>query len=135
MVGSKNPLESVRARLTKGLQVAADKELVARGDELDATVTVTNRKNLGALEVGLVCTETYEVSDNDSSGTSWGTAYECWTPLEPGTPRQRVRLRVPADGPYTYMGTVLSYRWEVVVRGPRNRRIDARATFDLEVRP
>ncbi len=135
VVGSKNPLDHVRAGLTRGLQVAADKKLVIRGDELDATVTMTSRRNLGALEVGLVCTETYEVADADSSGVSWGTAYECWTPLEPGTPRQTTRLRVPADGPYSYIGTVLSFRWEVVVRGVRKRRIDARATFDLEVRP
>ena len=135
VVGSKNPLDRVRVGLTKGLEVAADEELVARGGELEATVAAKNPKGLGVLEVGLVCTETYEVSGEDGSGLSWGTAYESWTPLEPGTPRQTVRLRVPADGPYSYIGSVLSFRWEVVARGVRKRRVDARATFDLEVRP
>lgn len=137
VVGSKNPLDYLRVRLTKGLEVTADKEVVTRGDELDATVTVTSRKDLGALEVGLVCTETYQVtnSDGQGSGLSWGTAYECWTPVEHGSPRQTVRLRVPADGPYSYIGTVLSFRWEVVARGVRKRRVDARATYDIEVRP
>ena len=134
-VGTKNPFDRLRVGLTKGLEVAADKEVIARGDELDATVTVASRKDLGALEIGLVCTETYEVYDDNEPGVSWGTAYESWTPLAHGMRSQTVRLRVPADGPYSYTGTVLSFRWEVVVRGLRKRRVDARATFDIEVRP
>lgn len=136
VAGSKNPFDHLRTRLTQGLEVRASKGVVARGDELEAEVTVISGKDFGALEVGLVCTESYEVTSvENGSGVSWGTAYESWTPVERGARTQTVRLRVPVDGPYTYMGTVLSFRWEVVVRGVRKRRLDARATCDLEVRP
>jgi hypothetical protein len=135
VVGSKKPLDWLRVRMTKGLGVTASRDVVARGDELEAAVTIDGGTELGVLEIGLVCTETYEVTSQDGGGVSWGTAYECWTPVEAGARSQTVRLRVPADGPYTYVGTVLSFRWEVVARGARRRRPDARATCDIEVRP
>ncbi len=95
---------------------------------------------LGRVEVGLVCTEAYAVrttdADGDSSrGTSWATAYEAWTPVDMVAGTRTVRLSVPADGPFSYSGVTLSFKWEVVARGVRKRRIDARSTVDLEVRP
>ena len=55
-------------------------ELVARGDELDASVSVTGRKDLGTLEVGLVCTEPYEVADPDNRGVSLGDGEDVLDP-------------------------------------------------------
>lgn len=136
-----NPFDAIRTRLTSGMKVRAGSEDLFRGDELEATVTILRPGNLGQVEVGLVCTEAYAVlmSDADGSGssegTSWARAYEAWVPVESIPGSHTVRLRVPADGPFSYEGDYLSFRWEVVARGVRKRRLDARARQKIHVRP
>ena len=135
-----NPFDAVRIRLTSGLEVRADPEEVFRGDELEATVTILRPGNLGDVEVGLVCSESYAVlmSDNDggrSEGTSWATAYEAWVPVTSVPGSHTVRLEVPADGPFSFEGDYLVLKWEVVARGARKRRLDARARQRIHVRP
>ena len=62
-------------------------------------------------------------------------AYEAWQPVECITGTQTVDLHVPADVPFTYDGEILRYRWEVVARGDRKRKLDARAGHDIVVLP
>ncbi|MGI8807005.1 MAG: hypothetical protein ACR2KK_04035 [Acidimicrobiales bacterium] len=139
-LGPKKPFDRLRARLTRGLEISASKQAVARGDELEATVTITDAGKLGDIEVGLVCTEAYAVSQSSedghpSQGITWDTAYEVWVPVQSVAGEQTVRLQVPFDAPFSYAGTVLSFKWEVVARGLRKRRMDARASCDIEVQP
>ena len=132
-------LNLLREKLTSGLEVRVAPGEVARGEEVDATVSVDDPRRMERLEVGLVCTEEYSRRSEDERGyprelTAYATAYEEWVPLA-GEGEQTVRLKVPADGPFSYQGGHLKYRWHAVARGVRRLRPDLRATCDLEVRP
>ena len=135
-----HPLDFVRQRRTRGLQVDAGVHGVRRGEEVEALVTISSPKGLGDLEVGLVCTEYYDEETTDSDGdtsraTAEAIAHEDWLPVEELTGVQSVRLAIPADAPFSYEGTCLSFKWELVARGHRSRGLDAQARSDLSVLP
>lgn len=137
--GSRSPVDRLRARLTRSLQVRAEPTELVRGDEVGAVVTIVDARSLEQVEVGLVCTEAYAVTveddDGESRGRAWATAHETWVAVAPEAGEHTVRLRVPVDGPFSYAGEYLSFTWEVVARAPRRRRLDARAACELWVRP
>lgn len=137
--GPTSPFDRIRARLTRGLQVYPSKVELIRGESLDVAVTVDDSRKLGDIEVGLVCTERYTVThiddDGPSESTAWATAFEAWQPIEPTAGEHTVRLTVPTDGPFSYHGAFLSFTWEVVARGVRRHRMDARSACEIEVRP
>lgn len=135
-----HPLDFVRQRRTRGLQVDAGVHGARRGEEVEALVTISSPKGLGDLEVGLVCTEYYDEETTDSDGdtsrsTAEAMAYEDWLPVEEVTGVQSVRLAIPAEAPFSYEGTCLSFKWELVARGHRSRGLDAQARSDLSVLP
>ena len=116
-----HPLDFVRQRLTRGLEIGAGAEQVRRGEEVEALVTIASPRRLGAVEVGLVCTEYYacDMRDYDSDGgsgrgTATATAFEIWVPVDSVSGVQHVRLSIPADAPFSYEGSALSYIWEIV---------------------
>jgi hypothetical protein len=153
--GFLHPIDYLRRRGTRGLQVGAGDQEVRRGEELDARVTISSPGRLGEVEVGLICTEFYEcdvsdsdvsdsdVSDSDvfdsdagrSRGTSSATAHEAWLPVESTPGVQSVRLTVPAEAPFSYEGELLCFKWEVVARGRRKGRLDAQARHQISVLP
>ena len=101
------PLDFVRQRRTRGLQVDAGEGEVRRGEEVEALVTISSPEGPGVLEVGVVCTEYYDEESTDSDGdTSRATveeiAHEDWQPVEEVTGVQSVRLAIPADAPFSY---------------------------------
>ncbi len=143
-----NPLDAVRRRMTKGLEVSAADPRVRRGGQLHATVTIEEPERLGVLEVGLVCTEYYErLGSAPMSGgppvptvgrnrdMASAVAFEAWQPLDAVAGEQEVTLRVPASVPFSYAGVKLTYRWEVAVRGERSGRLDAQARHEIVVAP
>jgi hypothetical protein len=84
-------------------------------------------------EVGLVCVTTYEDRrarrpERSGRGGAPGApvtervAHECWVHLMPGAVLQVVDLEVPAEGPVSHQGGVLSHSWRVMARrrGPRD---------------
>jgi hypothetical protein len=135
-----HPLDFVRQRRTRGLQVDAGEHEVRRGEEVEALVTISSPEGLGDLEVGLVCTEYYDEESTDHEGdTSRATvvaiAHEDWRPVEEVTGVQNVRLAIPADAPFSYEGACLSFKWELVARGHKSRGLDAQAKRELSVLP
>lgn len=135
-----HPLDFVRQRTTRGLQVDGGEHGVRRGEEVEALVTVSSARGLGDLEVGVVCREHYDETQTDSDGdtmraTVEAIAHEHWQPVESVTGVQSVRLGIPVDAPFSYQGSCLSFRWEIVARGRRSRRLDAQARRDLSVLP
>ena len=134
-----SPFDSIRTRLTRGLTVHSKPQQLERGGELEATVTIDDPRKHADVEVGVVCTEAYAVQSLDNDGPdqaiTWATAYEAWQRVEPTAGTHVVRLKVPTDGPFSYRGELLSFTWEVVARGVRKRRLDARATCRIEVLP
>lgn len=143
-----NPLDAVRRRMTKGLAVTPIDPRVRRGGQLHAKVAIEDPDRLGMLEVGLICTEYYErllnipISGGGAPTPGMGpsrdldsaVAFETWQPLEPIAGEQQVALVVPPTVPFTYAGQVLTYIWEVAVRGDR-RGLDAQARHEIVVLP
>ena len=142
LLGLLKPIDLLRRRLTRGLQVGASDQEVRRGEEVEALVTISSARGLGDIEVGLVCTEYYAlysegVSTDDSGGraTTYAIAHEAWLPIESAPGAQSVRLTIPPEAPFSYEGDCLSFRWEVVARGRRRRRLDAQAKHEISVLP
>jgi hypothetical protein len=139
-----HPLEALRRKLTRGLEVATADESVRRGGEIEALVTISSARGLDGLEVGVVCTEYYDEEDTTSSGdgstttsrsTSDEIAHESWRPVEASAGAQSIRFPIPANAPFSYRGECLSFKWEVVARGRRSRRLDAQARREFSVLP
>jgi hypothetical protein len=139
-----HPLEFLRRKLTRGLEVTTSDQPVRRGGEVEALVTVSNASKLGNIEVGVVCTEYYDEEDTtrDSDGTTTTSrstsdeiAHESWSPVESVAGVQSLRFTIPADAPFSYRGECISFKWEVVARGRRSRGLDAQARSEFSVRP
>ena len=134
-------LDGLRKKLAKGLEVRVDQSEVRRGEEIDVRVVVTEPDRLGELETGLVCTEYYdeEVHTGDETGparmTCKAVEHEAWQPLPSTAGEHGVRFAVPANAPFSYEGTYLSFGWEVVARGRRDRKLDVRVSQEISVRP
>lgn len=131
-------LHGLRSKLTKGLEVHVDQPDTRRGGELGARVVISAPEGLGEIEVGLVCTELYDEHSGGEDGgrtTFRATAHESWQPLPSMQGEHSATLTVPADGPFSYLGSCLSYKWEVVARGRKARALDARASSEIFVRP
>jgi hypothetical protein len=139
-----HPLDALRKRLTRGLEVTTGEQPARRGGDVEALVTISSARKLGDLEVGVVCTEYYDKQEPTSTGdsststsrsTSDEVAHECWTPIESILGVQSRRFMIPADAPFSYRGECLSFKWEVVARGRRSRRLDAQVRSEFSVLP
>jgi hypothetical protein len=139
-----HPFEALRRKLTLGLEVTTGDPSARRGGEVEALVTISSARKLGDLEVGVVCTEYYDKEETTSTGdgstsTSRSTCdevvHESWSPAESIAGVQSVRFTIPAEAPFSYSGECLSFKWEVVARGRRRRRLDAQARREFSVLP
>lgn len=139
-----HPLDLVRRRLAKGLQIEAGQQAVQRGGEVEAIVTISSSRRTGSVEVGLVCTESYDEMVTTNTGddgpstterkTSEAIAYEDWQPFESATGVQTGRLRIPPEAPFSYSGSCLSFKWELAAR-VRRRGLDAQVKREIAVLP
>jgi hypothetical protein len=137
-------LDFLRRGLTKGFEVGVGEQQLRRGEEVEALVTVSHSRGLGDLEVGLICTESYDYrstwtgddgASQESRETAQAVAYEEWQPVESVSGAQSLRLRVPVEAPFSYKGECLSFKWEVAARGRRRHRLDTRAAQEISVLP
>jgi hypothetical protein len=112
-------------RYARDIGVDVDRQEVRRGDRVGATVS-----GEGELEVGLVCTQRYDVlrrvgSESRSRVTETASVWRAWAPAPHAALGQRVELTVPADGPYSYEGDCVSLTWAIVARRPGEKRVAA----------
>jgi len=137
--GSSPPLDALRRKLTKGLEVRAEQTEARRGDEVRAVVVVTDTGNIGELEAGIVCRELYDETvssgENSSRCTLTNVEYEAWQALQCMEGEYAVTVTIPAHAPYSYAGDCLSFRWEIVARGRKKLALDAQASQEVWVRP
>jgi hypothetical protein len=138
--GLLHPIDFLRTRMTRGLQVCAGNRPVRRGEHVDAHVTISRPRGVERVEAGLVCTAVYASAVSDgrggrSRGTASATVHEAWLPVEGAPGVHSVRLTVPANAPFSYEGDLLCFRWEVIARGRRARRLDPQARHSVAVLP
>jgi hypothetical protein len=112
-----------RPRFAAGIELQAERQELRRGDRVAAIAS-----GEGALEVGLVCTQSFDVwrrigSDSRSRVTDTALVWQQWLPVPHGALGQRVELALPDEGPYSYEGDCVSFRWAVVARRVREQRV------------
>jgi hypothetical protein len=125
------------------LKVTLSSNQARRGDTVDARLEVTRAGN-DEIELGLVCTEYYDVektSHSSSGGTSHdrdtddAIAHEEWRPASPNQSVHNVRFQIPPDAPYSFKGSCLAFEWRVSARQPKRMRFDRSTNVDLTVLP
>ena len=112
-----------RPRYAAGLELRVERQELRRGDRVAAIAS-----GEGELEVGLVCTQSYDVwrriaNDSRSRVTDSASVWQEWAPAPHGALGRRVELSLPADGPYSYEGDCVSFGWAVVVRRAGEKRV------------
>ena len=125
------------------LKVTLSTTQARRGDTVDARLEVT-RAGDDEIEIGLVCTEYYDVektSYSSNGGTSHyrdtddAIAHEEWRPASPSQSIHNVRFQIPPDGPFSFKGRCLAFEWRVSARQPMRMRFDRTTNVDLKVLP
>lgn len=118
-----------------------DRRELRRGEPVEATLSVErlDRVRDGA-QVGIVCTEYYEVTKTDGKGNQYADTeeavfYEDWHPVDRSQSHQRHVFELPEGAPYSHEGSVVSFEWRLTVRELRPMRPDARTDTPLWVRP
>jgi hypothetical protein len=112
-----------RSRYAGGVSVSVDRQTARRGERVLATVSGAD-----ALEVGLVCTEHYDVrrsygDDAPSRAIDSAAVVQVWANADGGGGLgARVELALPAEAPYSYEGDCVSLSWAVVVRRAGEKR-------------
>jgi hypothetical protein len=120
------------------LRVAVATREVPRGGTVHAQIQVVGAEpGDEGIELGLVCTEYFEVKQigpdtTDPYVMQRAVAHEEWRPASPDPGPQVQRFQVPADAPFTYRGRVLAYEWNVSAR--HSRRIGYAMVADAPVR-
>jgi len=111
-----------RPRYAAGLELRVERQELRRGDRVAAIASGESE-----LEVGLVCTQSYDVwrriNESRSRVTDSASVWQEWVPAPHGALGQRVELALPADGPYSYEGDCVSFGWAVVVRRVGEKRV------------
>jgi hypothetical protein len=95
-------------RQARGLQIALDPPEPRRGDEL--RVTVTSRRPLAGLQLGLIATCWMDRHTGRSTVPAPTRIYEHWT--------TGLSLEVPDGEPFSYEGRHLTTAWAVAIRLP-----------------
>lgn len=124
-----------------GLDIESAQDEVHRGEEVEALVSISRLEGLANVEVGIVCTEYFYEEDSwtDSEGQTHtstkiteAVGHEAWLPVENAPGVQSARFTIPQDAPASAPGM---FKWEVIARARRRRRLDAVARREISVLP
>lgn len=129
------------ARL-RGTRLSAGGVDFRRGDEMAVTCKA-RRTSDDRLEIGIACDERYDTETRVYSRgvstvvrqTGETTVHEEWHAVPAGAAAHTVTFRVPADAPYSFEGSCLSYTWRISARAVRRLRKDARHDEPIWVEP
>ena len=125
------------------LKITLSADQARRGDTIDARLEVT-RAGDDEIELGLVCTEYYDVEKTSYSSNSGSTRYrdtedaiahEEWRPASPSQSIHNVRFQIPPDAPFSFKGSCLAFEWRISARQPKRMRFDRSTKVDLKVLP
>jgi hypothetical protein len=112
---------------------------VRRGGTVDVTITIRDGAHTGVrLRVGVLCLERYDVEESTKNSTRRVTredfAHEEWREVSASEAQQGLSFAVPAEGPYSYAGSCLSFEWHAEALEIARLRPDAVASCTFEVR-
>ncbi len=109
------------SRTDRSLAVTVSPQHARRGETLRAALAAGG--DGAEIELGLVCRIVYDIEsradDSPQRVTKTATVLEHWAPASLG----EADLAIPADGPYSYEGSAVSFAWAV-----HARRAGARAS-------
>ena len=113
---------------------------VRRGESVDVAVTIRDGGHSGVrLRLGILCLERYDVEESTKNSTRRVTredfAHEEWREVSASEAQQGLSFTVPAEGPYSYLGSCLSFEWRAEALEIARLRPDAVAGCTFEVRP
>ena len=117
---------------------------VRRGEDVPLTITIRDGAHTGLrLRVGIVCVERYDVEESTDTDTGQSSrrvtredvAHEEWREVSASGAQQGLSFVVPAEGPYSYRGSCLSFEWHAEALEIARLRPDAVASATFEVRP
>lgn len=129
-----------RLRLSSSKVKVAVTGSVRRGEDVPLTITIRDGAHTGLrLRVGIVCVERYDVEESTKNSTRRVTredfAHEEWREVSASEAQQSLSFVVPAEGPYSYRGSCLSFEWHAEALEIARLRPDAVASATFEVRP
>jgi hypothetical protein len=115
-------------------------EAVRRGENIDVAILIRDGAHSGRrLKVGVLCIERYDVEhqgkDTTHRVTKENRAHEEWREVSTSEAQQGLSFVVPAEAPYTYAGSCLSFEWHAEALEIARMRPDAVASCTFEVRP
>jgi len=137
-----------RLRLTSNKVKVAVTGSVRRGENVPLAITIQDGAHTGLrLRVGIVCVERYDVqetTDVDAGETTTqqtrrvtreSVAHEEWREVSASEAMGGIAFTVPADAPFSYTGSCLSFVWNADACEVAKLRPDAVATSTFTVRP
>lgn len=131
-------------REAKGVSLQVEPIEAARGETVRVALTVEpGHDDDATLQVGLVCTQFYDVKktvhDNHGSHTERvierADVIADWKDVPSGATSETYTFTVPADGPISYEGATVTWAYRVSARRPREHRIDPHHDVPIWVRP
>lgn len=137
-------LRRMRPHEARYLELRVEPIEVRRGDAVSVTLVISDAAKLGAkLELGLVCTEYYDVQKTvyTQNGTQkeritrTADAFATWNQPDRGQLQQTIRFTVPADAPFSYEGGTVSWAWHVSALDRRAHRTDSHRDVPIWVSP
>ena len=107
---------------------------------MDVAITIRDGAHTGVrLRVGVLCLERYDVEEKSKNSTRRVTredfAHEEWREVSASEAQQGLTFAVPAEAPYSYQGSCLSFEWHAEALEIARLRPDAVASCTFEVRP
>lgn len=113
---------------------------IRRGEDVDVGITIRDGAHTGVrLRVGILCVERYDVEQSTKDGshrvTKEDSAHEEWREVSASEAQQGLTFAVPAEAPYSYQGSCLSFEWHAEALEVARLRPDAVASSTFEVRP
>lgn len=130
-----------RLRLSSNKVKVAVTGPVRRGENVPLAITIRDGANTGLrLRVGIVCVERYDVEESTTDNethrvTREAIAHEEWREVSASEAMSGLAFTVPADAPYSYTGSCLSFAWNADACEVAKLRPDAVATSTFTVRP
>lgn len=125
------------------LRLVVDPVEARRGDTVRATLTITDVDHCGEqLELGLVCTEYWDdkVESYNQYGEQTNRVTKTVDAAKEFRPAQRVaqqtmEFQVPAESPFSYEGSAVSWAWHVSAVDRREHHVDPRRDVPIWVSP